>query len=207
LAVGTDLDLVRLYWPDELRPAFDALMAIDEAMAEVVASSTQPALGAIRLAWWREALQRLDLAPPPAEPRLEAAARELLARGIKGNEIAAIEEGWATLLDETPDMRRVAQRGQRLFAMAARLLGSSHDKLSAAGRLFAVTDAARRGYFQLGRSEEGVVMRFPADLRPVTALAALAARDVRRGGPPFELQAAPGRAWTLIKHRVTGRIR
>ena len=45
-----DRDLVRLYWPVELRPAFDALFAIDDAMADVVASSTQPALGAFYVA-------------------------------------------------------------------------------------------------------------------------------------------------------------
>ena len=56
----TDRDLVRLYWPVALRPAFDALFAIDDALADIVMSSTQPALGAIRLAWWREALERLD---------------------------------------------------------------------------------------------------------------------------------------------------
>jgi 15-cis-phytoene synthase len=77
----TDRDLVRLYWPVELRPAFDALFAIDDALGEVVASSTQPALGAIRLAWWRDALERLDTSAPPPEPRLQAAASLLLPRG------------------------------------------------------------------------------------------------------------------------------
>ena len=182
-------------------------MAIDAAMAEVVASSTQPALGAIRLAWWREALERLDKGKPPAEPRLEAAANELLKRGISGKQLAALEDGWATLLDETPDMPRVAQRGQRLFGLAGRLLGATDEKLATAGRLYAVTDAARRGYFQIGPSREELSLRFSSTLRPLTALAALAARDMKRGGPPFEAQATPGRAWTLLRHRFTGRIR
>jgi len=49
-------------------------------------------------------------------------------------------------------------------------------------------------------------MHFAAPLRPITALAALAARDTNRGGPPFEPPATPGRAWTLLRHRLTGRI-
>jgi 15-cis-phytoene synthase len=73
-----DRDLVRLYWPVELRPAFDALFAIDEAMGDVVAKATEPTLGAIKLAWWRERLEQLDEAKVPAEPRLRAAADELL---------------------------------------------------------------------------------------------------------------------------------
>ena len=88
----TDRALVRLYWPVELRPAFDALFAIDDVMAEIVASSTQPALGAIRLAWWREALDRLDHHPPPPEPRLQAVAAHLLSRGVTGAALATIEE-------------------------------------------------------------------------------------------------------------------
>src|ERR671918_1744417 len=86
-----DSDLVRLYWPAELRPAFDTLFAIDDAMGEVVARSTQPALGAIRLAWWRERLEELDQgAAPAAEPRLRAIARQLVERGITGKELSQL---------------------------------------------------------------------------------------------------------------------
>lgn len=181
-------------------------MAIDAAMAEVVASSTQPALGAIRLAWWRDALERLDRSSPPAEPRLEAAAEALLPRGIGGKELAALEDGWAVLLDERPELPRVAQRGQRLFGLAGRLLGATDEHLAAAGRLYAVTQAARLGHFELGAAESSVKMRFPPALRPITGLAALAARDLRQGQRSFEPEATPGRAWTLLKHRWTGRI-
>ena len=87
-----DRDLVRLYWPVELRPAFDALFAIDDVMAGVVASSTQPALGAIRLAWWREALERLDHHPPPPEPHLQAAAAAVAPARLTGRHCLA-EDG------------------------------------------------------------------------------------------------------------------
>jgi hypothetical protein len=95
-----DRDLVRLYWPAELRPAFDALFAIDDALADVVASSTQPALEAIRLAWWREALERVDAGPPPPEPRLQSVAAELLPRGIGGKDWPDWKRGGAALLEE-----------------------------------------------------------------------------------------------------------
>ena len=202
-----DRDLVRLYWPVELRPAFDALFAIDDAMAEVVASSTQPALGAIRLAWWREALERLDSTSAPPEPRLKAAADCLLPRGIKGADLAKIERGWAILLDDQPDISLAEDRGEELFTIGGRLLGLSHDSLIAAGRLYAGVDYARRGYRPIERSK--VVMggiRFPAGLRPLTALTALAVRDLRRGGPPFEEEATPARAAALLSHRLFGTI-
>ncbi len=178
-------------------------------MAAVVARSTQPALAAIKLAWWRDQLGTLGSVRTPAEPRLEAAARELLPRGVTGAELAELEAGWAGLLDEVPDMDAVAERGARLFRIGARLLGVEVDDamLDSPGRLFAGVDAARRGLVDMvaaspGRGGRRIVRR----ARPLTALAALAARDLRRDGPPFEPEGTPGRAWTLIRHRFTGKL-
>ena len=204
-----DRDLVRLYWPVELRPAFDALFAIDEAMAGVVERSTQPALAAIKLAWWRERLEELDRGTAPAEPRLQAAATELLPRGIAGSELAELEEGWAALLDEQPDVERVAAGGARLFELAARLLAGAHPLIGAAGRLYGHENVARRGLMARHRPIDELdqlsTQRFPKVLRPLTALAALAARDAKRP-PPFEPEGTPGRALALIRHRLTGRL-
>ena len=186
----------------ELRPAFDALFAIDDAMAEVVASASQPALAAIKLAWWRDSLERLDSAPPPAEPRLQEAATQLLPHGIEGRDLAQLEDGWAALLEEEPDDQRIAGRGATLFAVASRLLGQTDD-VSKQGQLWAQVDAARR----FGRAMPAVRLpgfRSPRPLRPLTALAALASRDVSRGAN-LEPEATPGRAWTLLRHRITGR--
>ena len=204
-----DRDLVRLYWPVELRPAFDALFGIDDAMAEVVASSSQPALGAIRLAWWREALERLDQSSPPPEPRLQAAAAQLLPRGINGAQLAGLEDGWATLLDEEPDIERIGTRGSRLFAMAGRLLDDHDPLLDAAGRLFAYAEAARMGWaVQFWPMEEMHMLarhHFPRRLRPLTALTRLAARDVKQA-PEVEPEATPGRAAALLSHRLFGTV-
>lgn len=202
-----DRDLVRLYWPVELRPAFDALMDIDGAMGDVVASSTQPTLGAIRLAWWREALERLDRAPPPSEPRLEAAAVHLLPRGISGADLAKIERGWSVWLADEPDRWLAEDRGEELFRIGGQLLGATDQSVIPAGRFFAGVDYARRGYLPLGSSKIAMGgVKFPKGLRPLTALAALAVRDLRRGGPPFEPDATPGRAMTLLHHRLFGTV-
>jgi phytoene synthase len=203
-----DRDLVRLHWPVALRPAFDALFDIDDAMASVVARATEPTLAAIKLAWWREQLERLDTKAPPAEPRLQAAAVELLPRGIKGHELAAFEMGWAGVLEDLPDMAAVGHRGTILFEFGARLLGAEFTDatIGVAGRLFAGVDAARRGVVELAAGWPGSGgQRIPRRARPLTGLAALAARDLRRG-PPFEPEGTPGRSWTLIRHRLSGRI-
>lgn len=204
----SDRDLVRLYWPVELRPAFDALFAIDDVMAEVVASSTQPALGAIRLAWWREALERLDHHPPPPEPRLQAAATELLPRGVTGKALAGLEDGYVTLFDEHPDIDRLGRSGAALFAIGATLLGANDGRLAEAGRLHAYASAARRGLAAIPddvRPNDLAGHRFPGKLRPLTGFARLAARDIARA-PTLEPEATPGRAAALLSHRLFGTI-
>ncbi len=200
----SDRDLVRLYWPVELRPAFDALFAIDDALGDVVASSTQPALGAIRLAWWRDALERLDASAPPPEPRLQAVAAELLTRGISGAELALIAEGWAALFEEVRDPAAIAARGEALFAVGAKLLGSDDRQVSDAGRYFALADVARRGLAPILPITVRR-LRFARRLRPLTALARLAVRDLRHG-EPFEPEATPGRAAALLRHRWFGTV-
>lgn len=204
-----DRDLVRLYWPVRLRPAFDALFDIDDALSDVVAKATEPALAAIKLAWWRERLQELDEGKAPAEPRLQAAVQELLPRGVTGGDLAQLEEGWGGMLYDPPDGALLTEHGTRLFQLGAKLLNVAFDDdtIGVAGRLFAGVDAARRGFLELVPGSAGSGgPRIARRARPLTALAALAARDLRRGGPPFEQEATPGRAWALICHRLTGRV-
>jgi len=177
-------------------------------MADVVVRATQPALAAIKLAWWRERLDELDEGKVPAEPRLQDAARELLPRGIAGSSLAELGEGWAALLEEVPDATRVQQRGETLFRLGASLLKTGFDDrgIGAAGRLFAVADISRRGLPDVAvETPDTGGLRIARSARPLTALAALAARDLRRG-PRLEPQATPGRAWTLLRHRLTGRL-
>ena len=176
-------------------------------MGDVVARVNEPALAAIKLAWWRERLEELDEGKVPAEPRLLAVVSELLPRGVTGAELARIEEGWGILLHDEPDMGLAEARGGRLFAIGLKLLGAGHESLEGAGRLFAGVDFARRGYRELEPSKIAMGgVRFPKALRPLTALTALAFRDLRHGGPPFEPEATPARALTLLNHRIFGRI-
>lgn len=192
-----------------MRPAFDALFGIEDALLDVVTSSTQPALGAIRLAWWREALERLDTSPPPPEPRLQAAAVELLPRGVSGEMLAGLEDGWATLLDEEPEIERIGESGARLFAIGAKLLGADDRSVDSAGRLYAQELARRKQLVPVPHPTKEMHLlaghRFPRRLRPLTALARLAARDVKQA-PAIEPEATPGRAAALLSHRLFGTV-
>ena len=182
------------------------MFGIDDALADVVDRSTNPALAAIKLAWWREALERLDSGPVPAAPRLAAVASELVPRGVSGKDLASLEPGWATLLAEFPALDRIERRGAALFRLGAKLLGADDPLLDEAGRLFAVIDLGRRRRDDHWRADATGIQphRFARRLRPLTALARLAMRDLRRGID--EPEATPGRAAALIAHRLTGRI-
>lgn len=206
--------------PARDRSALRALFAIDAAMGEVVRTTTEPMLGPIRLAWWRERLEELDtgLAAPP-EPRLQAVQQELLQRGVSGRDCAALEGGWLRLFDPFPWTIETSEaiwfRGNLLFGLGARLLGEGAERLQAAGGLWTLVDAARHcsdadsRSMLLGQAHTfarglgGV--RFASALRPLSMLAALAVHDCGLG-EPFEPEGTPGRAARMLLHRFTGRI-
>ena len=195
------------------------MFSVDAAMADVLRTTSDPMLGQIRLAWWRERLEELDAGEAPAEPRLQAVRRELVSRGLKGSELARLERGWVALFDPFPWDVGTAEaiwfRGRQLFAEGAQLLASTDDTIEAAGGLWALVDAARhcsdaasremllRQATTFARGLAGA--RFPAAVRPLSMLAALAVRDCR-DEEPFEPEGTPGRAAAMLLHRVTGKL-
>ena len=216
--LSPDKRLAFAYLPARHRPAVEALFAIDGAMGDVVRTTSEPMVGQIRLAWWRERLEDLDSGQPaPPEPRLLAVERELLPRGVKGSDLAGLERGWLSLFDPFPwdigTAEAVWFRGRLLFAMAAQQLATTDDAIEGAGGLWALVDAAR--HCSDAPSREMLLVqartfakalrgvRFSAAMRPLSGLSVLAARDL--AGPPFEQEGTPGRAAALFIHRVTGR--
>jgi phytoene synthase len=191
--VNPDFELALLHMPAGIRPAMEALFAIDAAMQDVTARSTEPTLGRIKLAWWREQLEALDHRPPPAEPRLQAVAQHLLPAGISGAEIAELEAGWATMLDPEPDPELVAGRGAVLFGLGGRLLKTSDPLLADAGAYYA---SASAGFPEAKDKLERLRHHpFPRALRPLTMLARAAAHGSSRR-----------RALAMLAHRWAGRI-
>ena len=206
------------YVPARHRAALKALFAIDAAMGDVVRTSTEPTLGAIRLAWWRERLEELDRQAPPAEPRLQAAASELATRGIKGSELASLESGWLRLFDPFPWDITVAnavwRRGRHLFALGARIVAEPNDAIEDAGGAWALIDAARhcsdaQSRMMLldqarTRARGNIGVRFPVELRPLSMLGMLALRD-SEPGEAFEAEGSPARTAAMLAHRISGK--
>lgn len=205
--IGADRELALLHVPSKARESFRALFEIDAAMGDVVARSTETGIGRIRLAWWHERLEALDSSPPPAEPRLQAVADHLMPTGVTGSELAALEPGWATLLDPEFDPALIAARGSLLFAIGGKLLGSSDSKLGEAGALYALASVGRRGVPELFERAREILNglrghRFGSRCRPLTMLTRAATRDLDRE----EAEGCRGRAAAMLAHRWSGRV-
>jgi 15-cis-phytoene synthase len=198
----------------------EALFLIDAAMADVVRTTRETSLGPIRLAWWREQLEKLDEgADAPAEPRLQLVKRELLPRGISGHDLAGLEPGWLRLFDPFPWGTETSEaiwlRGNLLFGLGARLLGAASEQIQAAGGLWALVDVARhcsdessrRLLLRQASKFAGPLggTRFAPALRPLSMLAGLAIRDSRRR-EPLDPEGTPWRAATMLRHRLGGKL-
>jgi phytoene synthase len=149
----------------------------------VVSTTLTAQLGEIRLAWWRERLEDLDRGiSPPAEPRLEAVAATLIPAGIRGSELARLEDCWFALLSPFPwgenQREAFATRGRILFGIGARLLGRKAEEGEPFGVVWSLADIARlcsdpqsRDYLT-DRARSAIaelpVRRTPSELLPLT---------------------------------------
>ncbi|MBW8743302.1 MAG: squalene/phytoene synthase family protein [Sphingomonas sp.] len=202
--------------PAPVRSALAALFALDERFGAIVASTSEPMIGLMRLAWWREALEKLDQHPAPAEPLLKLLADLVLPHGVTGTALAAIEDGWAALIDGEPDEAAIARHGQErgvnLFRAAAALLGADDPRLPSAGEIWALVDLGyRHSNAEVRKSALAKARKRVADLpaghwapaaRPLAALFVLARRDAAA------ITRAPGRPDRMLRMlalRLTGR--
>jgi len=211
--------LVLAYAPTRGRPALAALLALDDALALLLRTTSQPAVGQLRLAWWREALAKLDSAPPPAEPVLRGLADELLPRGVTGASLVPIVHGWEVLVEEEAldglALARFAAGRGSLFVAAGTALGAGGDPLALGGEGWALADLARH----LGDGEETEAARAAAAPRLAQALGTRWSRNGRALGAlahraRMDLDAptdaplpigAPKRVARLLWHRLSGR--
>jgi len=210
-----DRQLALSYADAAVRPALDAVFALDDTLAAILRSTREPLVGQMRLTWWYEALGRLDTAPAPAEPILMALQRSVLPRGVSGAMVATLTDGWDVLLEPVLDAAALSRfahdRGRRLFELVSVLLAVNDDRIGAAGEGWALADltlglsdakdreAARsRAITVLDEAMQG---RWPKRARVLGAMALTARFDVSVPSPP---PGSPKRVGRLAWHRLTG---
>jgi 15-cis-phytoene synthase len=213
-----DRQLALAYVPAARREAIRALWMLDTAMGSALSGGREPMISQIRLAWWRQELERLDNAAAPGEPVLRAAQEHVLPSGISGAELSKMEEGWSVLLSPDPltsdDLRTYGEtRGGLLFAFSARILGGdTGDAVLRGGQSWALVDLARhsnppdaQAALAEARTRSRDRTRWPSELRPLGMLSMLACRDSEVEAGSLEMQGAPSRMLRMFRHRLTGR--
>jgi 15-cis-phytoene synthase len=203
-------NLALSYAPAERRGAVAALLALDEALGNILRTTREPMVGQMRLAWWREALERLDTTPPPGEPVLTALAGEVLLRGVTGARLATMVDGWEQLLGEPGEaaLSNHAKARVELFAIGVQILGANTFDPRSAGQGWALADlAANLGDPVLAdraRSlakpllDEATKERWPRRARSLGALVHIARMQID----------GPLRSTSVLRlgwHRLTGR--
>lgn len=196
------------YAPAAARAGLAALLALDDTLASVLRTTSQPMVGQMRMTWWHDALTRLDTAQPPAEPVLLALA-EYVVPVTTGAALTAIVEGWEELLEpgtlDGDALERYAKGRGALFPLAGRVLGAGSEPLEGAGRGWALADLARH--------ESDVMTARQASERAAPLLSEAAATRWSRNARPLGAMAhlarlpdasAPRRTARALWHRVTG---
>lgn len=130
------------------RDAVHAIWALDEALGRIVAGTTEPMIGQMRMTWWHDRLSALDRGERAAEPVLIALAAAVDAKRVTGAALAALVAGWELLLEPSPiDGAALgayaAGRGGTLFALTCAAMARMED-VGNAGSGWAAMDLARR---------------------------------------------------------------
>jgi 15-cis-phytoene synthase len=189
--------------PRRCRDALSALWACDAALGRVVATTTEPMIGQMRLTWWHERLTALDAGEIPNEPVLAALADVVCHHDVTGAMLAALVEGWEALLEPLPlpeDVLRTfaIKRGDGLFAMSALIIGGT----SLGGAAWALIDfatqcsdqvTAERAWAMAARIFSETEITGPKSLRILTRIARMKASQ------PFAEIAAPVSRWQLLR--------
>ncbi len=212
-AQGAERALAIGYAPEPARAGIAALFALDDTLGNIVRSTREPIVGQMRLTWWHEALTRLDSAPPPAEPVLQALAASVLPT-VHGSALADMIDGWEALLepdlDEAATATFAAGRGGRLFGAMGVLCGVRDPRIDRAGQGWALADLSQRisdpvlaaAIRQRALTEIDAAMAgaWPRAARSLGALALLARADLEGVAT-----ASPKRIGRILIHRLTGR--
>lgn len=186
LAPQTRLALA--YAPGAVRPLYLALFALDARLGAIVSSAREPMLAQLKLAWWREQLEK------PADQR--AKGQPLLAAldpwGANATGFQTLVSGWEHLLPHDnfnpEDLISFSQARGSACAALAELVGSDPLAARLAGEWWGLGDLARPAEsFEVQALVTDLAARLSPqrpqldrNMRPLLVLHELARRSVGR---------------------------
>ena len=204
--LSDELRIAIAHSPANVRPALEAFLSLDQRLARIIAKTTEPILGQMRLAWWRDVL-----ALPRSERPSGDAVLDAIGQHWEGREQSLIElvDGWEVLL--TAELLGTEELRQFASGRAAPFAAIGADDARHPGMRWALADAA----VQVSSAEERTAIvkqalalpkisgRLPRSLRGLAILDALARRSLECGGRP--LLEGRGAAAIAIRVAIFGR--
>jgi len=177
------------YAPGRMRAPLAALFAFDARLGQLVRQASEPMLGQLRLAWWRDTLAR----PLPERPRGDAVLDALASlEGLEAS-LSMVVDGWEVLLSDRVGGDQALSHAQGRASGFAALAESKGDDATGVERLAQIWAAADL-VSKLSRSGERsealqVASRLASegttagrDWRSLAILAGLSRRSLVRGG-------------------------
>ncbi|MHA1133488.1 MAG: phytoene/squalene synthase family protein [Alphaproteobacteria bacterium] len=129
-----DRAIATLFAPAETRADLFALFAFNAELARIADQVSEPGLGAIRLQWWREAIERAASGDVTGNPVADAFGEVLARRTLSRERIAGLIDARSFDVGETvmPDTRTLDaylfDTTGGLFALAADIVGAGGEK-------------------------------------------------------------------------------
>ncbi|PKP95409.1 MAG: hypothetical protein CVT75_02075 [Alphaproteobacteria bacterium HGW-Alphaproteobacteria-14] len=193
--IPPEAELALAWSPAKLRKPLTTAFQLDRRLARIVAHTTEPILGQMRLAWWREVLNKPLSERPCGDAVLDAAGRDWAGREAA---LVAMVDGWEVLVTaEQLGPSEVETFGSKRAAFFNALHDdrsrAGEDRVAAAAFHWAIADAAagvsdeseRALLIDAGLARAAAGGRLPRELRGLAVLDALALRALRRGGRPL----------------------
>ena len=152
-AADPDRTLAALFAPSAVRDDLFALYAFNAELARIADQVTEPGLGAIRLQWWRDAIEHAAAGESGGHPVADAFGAALASRSLSRERVAALIDARSFDIGETvtPDARALdaylSATAGSMFALAAEILGAKGGRLDraveAAGAAYGLTGLMR----------------------------------------------------------------
>lgn len=203
-----ELRIALSYTAAPLRPRLAAALLLDQRIGRLVGQSSEPMLGQMKIAWWRDMLGKPVADRPRGDMVLDALGQQW---GGQETVLVALVNGWEQLLVEPPLTKSAAlafaEGRAGVFVALAPVVS---DAIARAGRIWALTDAAvhlRDPVEQALLAELAKQIEptggLPVGLRGLTVLRALSLRSLRHGLVP--LMAGRGASLTAFRAGLLGR--
>lgn len=183
------------YAPQKWRAHWNALFGLDQRLAKLISTTSEPMLAQIKLAWWRDRLsERVD-----RRPNGDQVLDQLRLWAGSEKPLIALINAWEVLVTDDLDKGRVSEflsgRAEP-FAELAKLAGFAELEEAAlrAGKIWAMSDLVAHlsnedernelltEFSELGASQTS---NWPKDIRPLAVLEVLAKRHLSSPDKPI----------------------